>query len=283
MWSCARRPRRRADGARQRAWVVGNLVGMAVLLGTPLVVLVERSFATGTATASPRGGRWRGHRATTGLFVSPLADARRTRSASPRSRRSCRWCWAAWLPPRSCGRPGASAGRSTWDCSSRSGTSAVTVGFGFLIALDRPIDLRASPVLVPLAQAVVAIPFVVRTMTPVLRSIDHRAPGGGRDARRRAGPGAGARSTCPWSCGRPSWSAGFAFAISLGEFGATTVIARADAPTMPVAIDRLLGRPGALNVGQAFALSTVLMVCTAASVLLVDRVRTDRRSPGGWW
>ena len=78
-------------------------------------------------------------------------------------------------------------------------------------------------------------------------------------------------------------SAGFAFAISLGEFGATTVIARADAPTMPVAIDRLLGRPGALDVGQAFALSSVLMVCTAASVLVVDRVRTDRRSPGGWW
>jgi thiamine transport system permease protein len=77
-------------------------------------------------------------------------------------------------------------------------------------------------------------------------------------------------------------SAGFAFAISLGEFGATTVIARADAPTVPVAIDRLLGRPGSLNVGQAFALSVVLMVVTAASVLVVDRVRTDPRSPSEW-
>jgi thiamine transport system permease protein len=80
-------------------------------------------------------------------------------------------------------------------------------------------------------------------------------------------------------------SAGFAFAISIGEFGATTVIARADAPTVPVAIDRLLSRPGALNTGQAFALSTVLLLVTAASVLLVDRVRTDRVRPGtgGWW
>jgi thiamine transport system permease protein len=80
-------------------------------------------------------------------------------------------------------------------------------------------------------------------------------------------------------------SAGFAFAISLGEFGATTVIARADSPTVPVAIDRLLGRPGLLNGGQAFALSTILMACTAASVLLVDRVRTDRatRGAGGGW
>ena len=75
-------------------------------------------------------------------------------------------------------------------------------------------------------------------------------------------------------------AAGFAFAISLGEFGATTVIARADAPTVPVAIDRLLGRPGVLNTGQAFALSTVLLVLTAASVLAVDRVRTDRVRTG---
>ena len=44
------------------------------------------------------------------------------------------------------------------------GTSAVTIGFGFLIALDEPpLDLRTSAVLVPLAQALVAIPFVVRT------------------------------------------------------------------------------------------------------------------------
>ena len=55
------------------------------------------------------------------------------------------------------------------------GVSAVTVGFGFLIALDHPpVDLRSSPMLVPIAQALVAIPFVVRTVTPVLRAIDPR-------------------------------------------------------------------------------------------------------------
>jgi thiamine transport system permease protein len=78
-------------------------------------------------------------------------------------------------------------------------------------------------------------------------------------------------------------AAGFAFAISLGEFGATIVIARADTPTVPVAIDRLLARPGAVNASQAFALSVVLMVLTAAVVLLVDRARgRDRPAPGGW-
>jgi ABC-type spermidine/putrescine transport system permease subunit II len=53
------------------------------------------------------------------------------------------------------------------------GTSAVTVGFGFLVALDRwPLDLRAKAILVPIAQAVVAIPFVIRAVVPALRSID---------------------------------------------------------------------------------------------------------------
>ena len=55
------------------------------------------------------------------------------------------------------------------------GTSAVTVGFGFLVALDRwPLDLRAKTILVPIAQAVVAIPFVIRAVVPALRSIDPR-------------------------------------------------------------------------------------------------------------
>ena len=55
------------------------------------------------------------------------------------------------------------------------GVSAVTVGFGFLITLDRPpLDLRTSAVLIPIAQAMVALPLVVRTVAPVLRSVDDR-------------------------------------------------------------------------------------------------------------
>ena len=68
-------------------------------------------------------------------------------------------------------------------------------------------------------------------------------------------------------------AAGFAFAISLGEFGATVFLARADRPTVPVAIYRCLGQPGPLELGQAMALSTVLMGLTAVVVLLIDRVR----------
>ncbi len=55
------------------------------------------------------------------------------------------------------------------------GTSAVIVGFGFLISLDQPpIDLRASVLLIPIAHSLVALPFVVRAMAPVIRSIDPR-------------------------------------------------------------------------------------------------------------
>src|SRR5690606_7089202 len=52
------------------------------------------------------------------------------------------------------------------------GTSAVTIGFGFLIALGWPVDLRASIWLVAIAHALVAVPFVVRMTVPTLRAID---------------------------------------------------------------------------------------------------------------
>ena len=65
--------------------------------------------------------------------------------------------------------------------------------------------------------------------------------------------------------------------ISLGEFGATSLLARPGSPTLPLAIFRLLGRPGALNVQGAMVLSLLLMAITVAVVLIVDRVRLPGR------
>jgi len=153
------------------------------------------------------------------------------------------------------------------------GVSAVTLGFGFLITLDRPpLDLRDSPLLVPIAQALVALPLVVRTLVPVLSGID--------DRQRQAAASLGAS---PWRAllavdlpvvWKPLLAAsGFAFAASLGEFGATSFLARDEHPTVPVVIFRLIGHPGELNYGMALAASVVLATATAVVVLAVERLR----------
>jgi thiamine transport system permease protein len=67
--------------------------------------------------------------------------------------------------------------------------------------------------------------------------------------------------------------AAFAFAVSLGEFGATIFLARPGGPTIPIAIYRFLGRPGVLNFGQAMALSVLLVAITAAAIMAVERAR----------
>ena len=59
----------------------------------------------------------------------------------------------------------------------------------------------------------------------------------------------------------------------MGEFGATLFIARPQTPTMPVAIYRFLGQPGALNYGQALAMSTLLMLVCTVGFLLIERFR----------
>ncbi|WP_373282423.1 ABC transporter permease [Conyzicola nivalis] len=153
------------------------------------------------------------------------------------------------------------------------GVSAVTVGFGFLITLNTPpFDLRSSPVLVPIAQALVALPLVVRTILPVLTGIDGRM----RES-------AAVLGSPPWRVlrdvdlaivGRPVLAAsGFAFAVALGEFGATSFLSRPDRPTLPVVIFRLIGLPGGDNFGMAIAASVVLAGVTVAVIALVERLR----------
>jgi len=153
------------------------------------------------------------------------------------------------------------------------GVSAVTVGFGFLIALNQPpFDLRSSPVLVPIAQALVAVPLVVRTVLPALNAIDPRQ----RES-------AAVLGSTPWRVlrdvdlrvvARPVLAAsGFAFAIALGEFGATSFLSRPDRPTLPVVIYRLIGLPGGDNFGMAIAASVVLAAITVLVIAAVERLR----------
>lgn len=268
----ARRPR----GAGQWALLGGVLLTVLVLILLPLAVLVERSLdlsgghgfayyrALGSAEANSgtflvapleaigNSLRYAVVATAIALVVGGLAAAALTRRAG----RLVRGFDALLMLPL--------------------GVSAVTVGFGFLITLDKPpLDLRTSWILVPLAQALVGVPFVVRTMLPVLRAVDGRL--------REAAAVLGASPLRAWrEVDLPLVrrallvAAGFAFAVSLGEFGATVFIARPDNPTLPVAVARLLGRSGELNYGQAMALSTILMLVCAVSLLLLERIRTDR-------
>ncbi len=153
------------------------------------------------------------------------------------------------------------------------GTSAVTLGLGFIVAFNGPpLNLNRSALLIPLAHTLVAFPFVVRSLAPALASIQPRL--------RHAAAVLGAS---PWQVWRAVdlplvsravlTAAAFAFTISLGEFGATVMVSRPEFPTLPMAIYRFLSRPGALNYGQGLALSTLLMLVTAAAMLAIERLR----------
>lgn len=151
------------------------------------------------------------------------------------------------------------------------GASAVTLGFGYVITFD---ELRTSPFLVLIAHVLVAIPFVVRTLLPVMQGI--------KPSLREAAAVLGASPLRVWRevelpiIGRAMLVAAvFAFTVSMGEFGATSFIVRPNSGylTMPIAIARYLGTPGALNFGQALAMSAILMGVTAVGFIAIERFR----------
>ncbi len=134
--------------------------------------------------------------------------------------------------------------------------------------LDRWFDFQffGTPYAVVMAEAFVAMPFVVITLEAALRSIDRRY----EDAATTLG-------ASQWTTFRrvtlpligPSLVAGaaLAWARALGEFGATVLFAgnlQGETQTMPLAIYNQLQ----INVGGAIALSLVLI--TVSIVVLVS-------------
>ncbi len=148
------------------------------------------------------------------------------------------------------------------------GTSAVTLGLGFILAMG---PLRTSSWLVPIAHSLIAVPFVFRVFLPSVRRIQASL----REASMVLG--ATPRRTW-WHIDLPLLMpalmvAGvFAFTTSLGEFGASLLVARPQYPTMPLIIYRALGQPGLLNLGKALAMSTILMLTAGAAMLILDRI-----------
>lgn len=268
--------RRRARTARQRLLVAGVASVSAGAVLAPLIALVRRSvFVGGHYTLDA----WR-H-----LDSGELRPGVRV-GADPLAAlgNSLRFAALATIVAVVLGGLAAAAiaygGRAGWLLDAGLmlplGTSAVTLGFGILITFDAPpLDLRSSPVLIPLVHALVATPFVVRAVLGVLRSV----PQGLRDAAATLG-------ASPWRVWREvdapivaralAVGAGFAFAVSIGEFGATSFLTRRGNETLPIAIDRLLGRTGDLIQAQAYALATILAAATLLAVLFVDALGGSR-------
>lgn len=256
---------------RERLVVSLNLVVMSLLLFAPLGALVWRSLTIGgfglrnyTRLAdNPRGSV---------LFVPPLDAVQNSLlfavattilalalglSAAyllGRGGRFARWFDPIFMLPLA--------------------TSAVTLGLGFIISLDKPpLNLRSSPLLIPLAHTLVAMPFVIRSVLPALRSISPELPEAARVL--------GAEPFQVWRhielpliAKAVAVGGIFAFTVSMGEFGASLFVARPDTPTMPVVIFRLLNQPGAANYGQALAMSVLLMSVCAVGFIVIERFRT---------
>ena len=274
--SLRRAPRpTRARTRRGRFAIAGVLGPTLLLLLLPLAVLVERSLAVGDGYGLAHYRALARRTDRNGLLVAPIdAVANSLRSAALATMIAVTIGLLAAIVivdgRRILGRVVDGA------LMVPLGTSAVTLGFGILLALDEPpLDLRTSAFIVPIAQAIVGIPFVVRAVVPMLRAIDPRL----REAAATLGasPGRVRREIdLPIVRRALAAAAGFAFAVSLGEFGATAFLARPDRPTVPVAMFRLLAQPGSARRGQAMALGVVLTLLTVACVAVIERAQRGR-------
>ena len=154
--------------------------------------------------------------------------------------------------------------------------SAVSIGLGIIITFDtQPFDWRGSQFMLPLAHALVALPLVMRIISPVLQAIP--------DSLRQASSVLGASPRQTWLnidfkiIRRAAISAAAISAtVSIGEFGASSFLARRGAETLPVMISRLLSRPGDSLQSQAFALATLLVMFSLAIIFVVDSFAKDK-------
>ncbi len=253
----------------QWLFVAANLVTMLVFLGGPLAILCERSLATASGYGltyfralgeghlggpAPIAAVWNSVAfALTATVIAVLVGGLAAAYLSYRHNRIAAGVDTLLMLPL--------------------GTSAATIGFGFLIALDKPpLNLRASWWIVPISHALIGMPFVIRVLVPAMRAID--------DHLRQAAATLGASPLRVFReidlpiVGRAlAVAAGFAFAVSIGEFGATAFIVRPDWPTLPTAVFRFLGKPGQLNFGQAMAMSVILMAVTGVVVFAIEAFR----------
>jgi len=154
------------------------------------------------------------------------------------------------------------------------GISAVTIGFGIFLSFNGPLtNLRSSQFMIPALHALLGVPFVVRSIVPAMRRIPTLLYENSQLL--------GMSPVKTWfdldfklSLRALLVGGGFSFAISLGEFGATSFLPRnPDTLTAPLVIYRLLSTPGEELRGQAMALSVILAVLTSSSIFLIGLIK----------
>ena len=257
--------------AQERLMVLTCIALIALLLFTPLLALVFRSFfASGPFDASGYSDLLEKTRASL-LFVAPIESVAN----------SLRYALLATAGALALGlisafmaqRPGRLAKLADPLFMLPLATSAVTLGFGFIVALDEPpLNLRSSWLIIPISHTLVALPFVIRSILPSLRAI----PPSLREAAAVLGANPPQRLLTidlPLVGRGIVVGATFAFTVSMGEFGASLFVAQRESVTMPVAIYRLFGDPGIASYRQALALSVILMLVCAIGFLLIERLR----------
>ena len=259
----------------QKLFLAVNILFMTILLISPLLALVVRSFSgehgftfayyTALLTTNARSV----------FFVPPIEAVMNSIGFGLAA-----MCIAVILGILASSYLASAKGRSVtfWDAIIMLplATSAVTLGFGYIISLNAPpLNLRNSLAIIPIAQALVAFPFVVRCILPGLRQIPRNI--------KEAALLLGCSPLQVWRkidlplMSRPIMvGAIFAFSISMGEFGASAFVTRPQTQTMPVAIFRFLGQPGDMNYGQAMAMSTILMIVTASGFWLLGRLSSEK-------
>ncbi len=269
---------RRADSLTTRLFVGGMALLLAACFALPILALPIRSLTRLDADRGQRGEVAYGltadyyrelfiNRSGSIFHVPPVAAARNSLGYAAVT---VALSLALGLPAASAlSRPGRLERFLDLFLVLPLGASAVTLGLGFLLSFGR---FLASPWLVPLAHTLIALPFVIRTLQPAIASIPQRL--------REAAASLGASPFEVWRA--VDWpilsravlaSSSFAFTVSLGEFGAASLLVRPDYPTLPVAIARFLSQPGGLNYGQAMAMSTLLMALTLLAILGIEKLR----------
>ncbi len=280
--STEEKTRQRPANRMQRMFVILMCLLLVLLFVSPILSLVSRSLVTLEAARAERGEFETGfttryytelfqNRSGSIFYANPLAAIRNslvyslltmviattlgflTAYALSRSGKFTRWLEPLFMLPL--------------------GASAVILGLGFLLTFNKPPWISGSfPILIPIAHSLIALPFVVRTILPAIQGI----PNSLREAARVMG-------AKPWKVIREVdlpillraviVSLAFSFTISLGEFGASSFLANVRTPTIPVTIFRYISQPGALNYGQALAMSTLLLLTSAAGSLLIEKIR----------